>query len=100
MKKILMIIGGIMVALVLVGVIVFVVVSMTSKKLECKSDIGNITLMYTDKTVTGYKEHHIYHLNLFLKRLVYFLSEVLKGKEKRKRSLFFFQRFYESFEYL
>ncbi len=49
-----MIIGGIMVALVLVGVIVFVVVSMTSKKLECKSDIGNITLMYTDKTVTGY----------------------------------------------
>lgn len=54
MKKVLMIIGGIVVALVLVGVIVFVVISMTSKKLECKSDVGNITLMYSDKTVTGY----------------------------------------------
>lgn len=59
MKKILMIIGGIVVGLVLIGVIVFLVISATSKKLECKSSIGDITLMYSDKTVTGYAANGI-----------------------------------------
>ena len=54
MKKVLMIIGGIVVGVVVLGVIIFVVVSSTSKKLVCKSNEGNITIMYNDKTITGY----------------------------------------------
>ena len=54
MKKTLMIIGGVVVGLVLIGVIATVVVSTTSKKLVCKSDEGNIKIMYNDKTITGY----------------------------------------------
>lgn len=54
MKKTLMIIGGVVVGLVLIGVIATVVVSSTSKKLVCKSDEGNIKIMYNDKTITGY----------------------------------------------
>lgn len=54
MKKTLMIIGGIVVGLVVLGVIIFFVISVSSKKLVCKSDKGNITIMYNDKTLTGY----------------------------------------------
>ena len=54
MKKALMIIGGIVVGVVVLGVIVFSFVSLTSKKLVCKSNEGNITIMYNDKTLTGY----------------------------------------------
>ncbi len=54
MKKILTIIGGIVVALILLGVIIFAVVSMTSKKMTCKSSKGNITIMYNDEKITGY----------------------------------------------
>lgn len=54
MKKVLMIIGGIVVGIVVLGVVIFAVVSLTSKKLVCKSDEGNITLMYNKKTITGY----------------------------------------------
>jgi len=50
MKKVLMIIGGIVVLFVLI----FVVISVTSKKMVCKSDQGNITIMYNNKTITGY----------------------------------------------
>ena len=49
-----MIIGGIVVALVLLGVIIFVVISMTSKKLACTSSKGDITIMYNDDKITGY----------------------------------------------
>lgn len=54
MKKVLTIIGGIVVALVVIIVIIFIFVSMTSEKLVCKSKEGNITIMYNDKTITGY----------------------------------------------
>ena len=54
MKKVLMVIGGIVVAVAVIGIIVFVVVSLTSKKMKCTSPEGSITIMYNDKTVTGY----------------------------------------------
>ena len=43
MKKILMVIGGIVVGIVVLGVVIFGVTSLTSKKLVCKSNEGNIT---------------------------------------------------------
>lgn len=54
MKKALMILGGIVLGIIVLVVIFFVVISATSKKMVCKSDEGNITLMYNDKTITGY----------------------------------------------
>lgn len=54
MKKILMIIGGIFLSVVVLAIIIFFIISMTSKKLVCKSPEGNITIMYNGKTVTGY----------------------------------------------
>ena len=54
MKKVLMIIGGIVVALVILFVAIFAITSATSDKLKYKSSEGNITLMYNDKTITGY----------------------------------------------
>ncbi len=54
MKKILTIIGGIVVGIALLILIIFLVVSATSKKLVCKSNEGNIKIMYNDKTITGY----------------------------------------------
>lgn len=59
MKKVLMIIGGIVVAIVVLFVVIFAVTSATSKKLKCKSNEGNITLMYNDKTITGYTASNI-----------------------------------------
>lgn len=50
MKKILMIIGG----LVVLGILIFVITSLTSKKMVCKSNEGDITIMYNSKTITGY----------------------------------------------
>ena len=54
MKKVLMIIGGIVVFFVVLGLAIFIGVSATSKKLVCKSSEGNITIMYNKKTLTGY----------------------------------------------
>ena len=55
MKKVLMIIGGIVVVIVILVIIVFFFFSMTSNKLVCECDEGtNITIMYNDKTITGY----------------------------------------------
>ena len=54
MKKFLMIIGGIFLFLVTLFIILFLIVSATSKKLVCKSNEGNITIMYNDKTISGY----------------------------------------------
>lgn len=55
MKKVLTIIGGIVVGLIVLGGVIFFFVSMTSNKLICKSSLGNITIMYNDKELTGYK---------------------------------------------
>ena len=54
MKKILMIIGGIVVALAILGGIIFAVISLTTSKMKCKSSDGNITIMYNDEKITGY----------------------------------------------
>ena len=51
---ILMVIGGIVVGIVIIFVIIFSVVSKTSDKLVCKSDEGNITIMYNENGITGY----------------------------------------------
>jgi len=54
MKKVLMIIGGIVLGLIVIGVIIFFLVSANSKKLVCESSSGNVTIMYNDKNLTGY----------------------------------------------
>ena len=59
MKKVLMIIGGIVVGLVVIGLVIFFAVSATSKKMKCKSAEGNITLMYNKKKITGYTAKNI-----------------------------------------
>lgn len=59
MKKAAMIIGGIIAFFVILGIIIFIVVSATSKKLVCKSAEGNITIMYNEKTITGYTAKNI-----------------------------------------
>ena len=52
--KILAIIGGIVVAFVILFIIIFSITSASSEKLVCKSDEGNITIMYNEKGITGY----------------------------------------------
>ena len=59
MKKVLMIIGGIVVGIVAFGIVLFAIVSLTSKKMVCKSKEGNITIMYNKKTLTGYTAKNI-----------------------------------------
>lgn len=54
MKKVLMIIGGLVVGIVVIGAAIYFLVSATSKKLVCKSNEGNITIMYNDEALTGY----------------------------------------------
>ena len=54
MKKFLMIIGGIFLFLVVAFIALFLIISAKSKKLVCKSNEGNITIMYNDKTISGY----------------------------------------------
>ncbi len=55
MKKILMIIGGV----VVLGLAIFVIIAATSNKMVCKSDEGNITIMYNKKGITGYTANGI-----------------------------------------
>lgn len=54
MKKTLTVIGSIVVGIIILGIIIFTIVSANSKKMICKSSEGNITIMYNDKTITGY----------------------------------------------
>ena len=55
MKKVLMFIGGFVVFVIVLVIIIFSVVSMTSSKLVCECEEGtNITIMYNDDTITGY----------------------------------------------
>ena len=54
MKKFLMIFGGVVLGFIVLAVIIFSLTYFTSKRLVCKSDEGNITLMYNDKTIKGY----------------------------------------------
>lgn len=59
MKKVLMIIGGIVLGFAALFIVIFAITSATSNKLVCKSDEGNITIMYNDKTITGYTANGI-----------------------------------------
>ena len=54
MKKVLMVIGGIVVALVVLIGAAFLYVSLTFEKLVCESDHGKITIMCNDETIKGY----------------------------------------------
>ena len=53
-KKTLMIIGGIALGVILLVVIIIFIVSVNSKKFECTSSQGDITIMYGDDTINGY----------------------------------------------
>jgi len=55
MKKVLIIIGSVL----LIMIIIFVIVFRTSNKLVCKSKEGNITIMYNDKNIVGYSANGI-----------------------------------------
>lgn len=59
MKNVLMVIGGIVVGIILLFLVIFGFVSLTSKKLVCKSDEGNITIMYNKDNITGYTAKNI-----------------------------------------
>lgn len=48
------IIGAIVVCIIILCIIIFSLVSTKSNKLVCKSDEGNITIMYNDSKITGY----------------------------------------------
>lgn len=64
MKKGLMIVGGVVVSIVVLFIIIFTIVSASSNKLVCKSNEGNITIMYNDKEITGYTAKNMsYDLN-------------------------------------
>ena len=54
LKIILMVIGGIAVLTIVLICIIFFGAFGTSNKLVCKSNEGNITIMYTKKQITGY----------------------------------------------
>lgn len=53
-KKVIKIIVGFIVTLIVIVAVIFAIISLTSKKLVCKSSEGDITIMYNNKTITGY----------------------------------------------
>ena len=53
--KILAIIGGFIISIVIIFVAIYSLVSINSSKLVCKSNEGNITIMYNKDGLTGYK---------------------------------------------
>ena len=55
MKKILTIIGGIVVGVIVLVALLLLFVFNTSEKLVCESPEGDITIYYTEKELTGYK---------------------------------------------
>ena len=59
MRKVLMIIGGIVVGFIVSFVAIFIITSATSKKLVCESDEGKLIIMYNDKTITGYTSNGV-----------------------------------------
>ena len=52
--KVLAIIGGVVVGFIVLFIVIFSITSANSEKLVCKSDEGNITIMYNEKGITGY----------------------------------------------
>lgn len=54
MKKVLMIIGAVVLGIFALVAIIIGIVSLTSKKMKCESSRGDITIMYNDDEITGY----------------------------------------------
>ena len=52
--KIFAIIGGFVVGIIVLAVVIISIGSANSNKLVCKSNEGNITIMYNDNEITGY----------------------------------------------
>lgn len=52
-KGILIVFGVIFIGIILAVFIIYKI-SVNSNKMTCKSSIGNITIMFNDKTLTGY----------------------------------------------
>ncbi len=59
MKKVLIIIGSVLLGFVTLGCVIFAIVSLTSHKLRCTSSRGDITIMYNDEQITGYNAKNI-----------------------------------------
>lgn len=59
MKKVLIGLAIALVSIIILGIIIFGIVSATSKKLVCTSNEGNITIMYNNKSITGYTANGI-----------------------------------------
>lgn len=57
--KLFAIIGAIIVVIVLVIIVIFSIASASSNKLVCKSEEGNITIMYNDSEIVGYTANNI-----------------------------------------
>ena len=58
-KKILIVIGCIVLGVILLVVVVFLLLSANSKKLECSYSGGNITILYSDDTINGYMANNM-----------------------------------------
>ena len=52
--KILAIIGGVVIGIIVLAFLIISIVSANSNKLICKSNEGNITIMYNDNEIVGY----------------------------------------------
>ena len=55
LKKVLMIIGGIVLGFIVFWFLAYFIATAGSNKLVCKSAEGKITIMYKDNKITGYK---------------------------------------------
>ena len=58
-KKYLLILCGVVLGIIILAVTIVLIVSATSKKFECTSSQGDITIMYDDNTITGYMANGI-----------------------------------------
>ena len=54
MKKVIIIIVAVVVGLAVLGGVAFGVIASKTKKMVCKSNEGDITLVYNNKTIVGY----------------------------------------------
>ena len=52
--KILVIIGGVLIGIIVLAFLIISILSANSNKLICKSNEGNITIMYNDNEIVGY----------------------------------------------
>ena len=63
-KKVAIIVGSIVGALIIGIVLLVVFVFNSSKKLECTSSIGSLTIMYNDNEIVGYTaKNYTYELD-------------------------------------